>query len=538
MDSRLRGNDELMLLGLSKCHSEQIQMSNNLTTDKTEDALNFLQLRRMHIDTHQEPVVYMRKDCHVCRAEGFYAHTRVTIKTDTSQIIATVNVVTDDSLSHQEAGLSESAWSRLNAKAGERASFCHAKPAESMAHVRAKIYGNAFNDSICEDIIFDITRGFYSDIQLAAFVTACGGNRLNQDEIISLTKAMINAGSRLDWGKEKVMDKHCVGGLPGNRTTPLIVAIVAAAGLIMPKTSSRAITSPAGTADTMETLAPVNLSISGMRKVVEQEGGCIAWGGSVSLSPADDILIQVERAIDLDSEGQLVASVLSKKIAAGSTHVLIDLPIGVTAKVRNQEYAFALAKQLRETGENLGLTVSPFFSDGQQPVGKGIGPALEARDILAIFQNQAHAPKDLENRALILAGKILEMGGAAQANQGFDMAQKLLQSGVAWSKFQAICEAQGGMRTPGTAPFTHTVNASKSGMVTFINNRFVSKLAKLAGAPSAPSAGLDFHIHLGQNILKGEPLFDIHAETQGELTYALDFLQTHLDDIRIEEEVL
>tara|TARA_R110001592_G_scaffold324870_3_gene604640 strand:+ start:39793 stop:41334 length:1542 start_codon:yes stop_codon:yes gene_type:complete len=513
-------------------------MSKDTTKNKNKEDLNYLHLRRMYIDTHQEPVVYMRKDSYVCRSEGFYAHTRVMIKTDTSQIIATVNFVNDGSLSHQEAGLSESAWARLNIKAGERASFFHAKPAESMAHVRSKIYGNPFNDAICEDIITDITHGFYSDIQLAAFVTACGGNRLNQDEIISLTKAMINSGSRLDWGKEKIMDKHCVGGLPGNRTTPLIVAIVAAAGLIMPKTSSRAITSPAGTADTMETLAPVNLNISEIRKVVELEGGCIAWGGAVSLSPADDILIQVERAIDLDSEGQLVASVISKKIAAGSTHVLIDLPIGVTAKVRNQDYGFSLAKQLQKAGENLGLIVSPFFSDGQQPVGKGIGPALEARDILAIFQNQTHAPKDLENRALILAGKILEMGGVALPKQGFDKAQNILQSGAAWTKFQAICEAQGGMRKLKTAAFKHTVNASKSGMVTFINNRFVSKLAKLAGAPSAPTAGLDFHIHLGQNIQKGDPLFDIHSETQGELSYALEFLQTHLDAIRIEEEVL
>ena len=513
-------------------------MSHEPSKDKTEEPLNFLRLRPMHIDTHQEPVVYMRKDCHVCRSEGFYAHTRVMIKTETNQIIATVNVVTDDSLSHQEAGLSESAWIRLNAKAGERASFFHAKPAESMAHVRAKIYGNDFNDSICHDIIGDITHGYYSDIQLAAFVTACGGNRLNQQEILSLTKAMIQAGSKLDWGKEKIMDKHCVGGLPGNRTTPIIVAIVTAAGLVMPKTSSRAITSPAGTADTMEMLAPVNLSITEMRKVVEQEGGCVAWGGSVSLSPADDILIQVERAIDLDSEGQLVASVISKKIAAGSTHVLIDLPIGVTAKVRNQEYAVALANQLEVTGHDLGLHVSPYFSDGQQPVGRGIGPALEARDILAVLQNHRNAPKDLQNRALILAGKILEMGGVAKAKQGFDMAHRLLESGSAWTKFQAICEAQGGMRKPATAPFKHTVVATKSGMVTFINNRFVSKLAKLAGAPSAPTAGLDFYIHLGQNILKGEPLFDIHAETQGELTYSLEFLKTHLDAIRIEEEEL
>src|SRR5690606_33271524 len=169
-------------------------------------------------------------------------------------------------------------------------------------------------------------------------------------------------------GHLPVMDKHCVGGLPGNRTTPIVVAIVTACGLVMPKTSSRAITSPAGTADTMEVMAPVELNLTQMRRVVEQEGGCIAWGGSVSLSPADDVLIRVERALDLDSEGQMVASVLSKKVAAGSSHVLLDIPVGATAKVRSHAFGERLAEQLISTGTQLGLQVQTLLSDGSQPV--------------------------------------------------------------------------------------------------------------------------------------------------------------------------
>ena len=145
---------------------------------------------------------------------------------------------------------------------------------------------------------------------------------------------MVKTGKILTWPSDLIVDKHCVGGLPGNRTTLIVVPIVAAFGLMIPKTSSRAITSPAGTADTMEVFAPVNLDIKTMRKVVEQENGCIVWGGSVSLSPADDLLIRIERPMDLDSEGQLVASILSKKIAAGSNHLVIDIPIGSTAKIR------------------------------------------------------------------------------------------------------------------------------------------------------------------------------------------------------------
>ncbi len=513
-------------------------MNTEQAVEQAETELNFLQLKRMYIDTHQEPVIYMRKDCNVCRSEGFYAHSRVRISTQNNSIIATVNVVTNNVLSHQEAGLSESAWALLNAVEGERAYFRHAKPADSMGSVRGKVYGTPFTDSTAQHIIHDITRGAYSDIQLAAFVTSCAGSRLNIQEIISLTNAMVNTGSKLDWGTEKVMDKHCVGGLPGNRTTPIVVAIVTAAGLIMPKTSSRAITSPAGTADTMEILAPVILSIPKMRKVVEQEGGCVAWGGSASLSPADDILIRVERALDLDSEGQLVASVISKKVAAGSSHTLIDLPIGITAKVRTQDYAEKLSNQLEQTGSALGLKVSSIFTDGQQPVGRGIGPALEARDILLTLQNKPEAPQDLRHRSLVLAGKILEMGGAAKIDTGITLATKILNSGHAWNKFQAICEAQGGMREPPKAEFVRKICANRTGIVSYINNRFISKLAKLAGAPSAPAAGLDFHTSLGDKVEMGSPLFDIHAESQGELEYAIDFLNSHPDAVKIEEEGL
>src|SRR5207342_2314958 len=194
-----------------------------------------------------------------------------------------------------------------------------------------------------------------SDIELAAFVTACAGDRMDLDESVALTRAMISVGERLDWGGGPVLDKHCVGGLPGNRTTPIVVAIIAAAGYRIPKTSSRAITSPAGTADAMEVMAPVALDLPGMRRVVEKEGGCIVWGGNVRLSPADDILIRVERPLDFDSDGQLVASILSKKVAAGSTHVLIDMPVGPTAKVRSLESAMSLQARLLTTASALGL---------------------------------------------------------------------------------------------------------------------------------------------------------------------------------------
>ncbi len=499
---------------------------------------NFLHLKRIGIDTHQEPVVYMREDCHVCRAEGFDAQTRVRIVTEHSSIIATVNVVQSDILSHKEAGLSEAAWHLLKAKENEKAHFYHPRATDSLSFVRGKIYGRPFTQESTMEIIADITHGRYSDIQLAAYVTACAGSRLSNEEITYLTEAMVNIGDKLSWPADIVMDKHCVGGLPGNRTTPIVVSILTSAGLTMPKTSSRAITSPAGTADTMETIAPVTLSLDQIRGVVAQEGGCIAWGGAVSLSPADDILIRVESALDLDSEGQLVASVLSKKIAAGSTHVLIDIPIGTTAKVRSAEYAQQLSNQLIQTGEALGIQVETIFTDGNQPVGVGIGPCLEARDLIKVLRGDEDKPQDLKERALALAGRLLEMGGKALPGEGYALAEHIMDSGRAWAKFQAICEAQGGFKEPEIAEHQKKVHAETAGYVTYINNRFISKLAKLAGAPASPAAGMEFHVKLGQKVDKEDVLFTLHAESRGELDYALEFLRSHPDAIRIEQEAL
>jgi thymidine phosphorylase len=302
------------------------------------------------------------------------------------------------------------------------------------------------------------------------------------------------------------------------------VPIVAACGLTMPKTSSRAITSPAGTADTMEVLAAVDLDIAAMRRTVERTGGCIVWGGSVRLSPADDILIRVERPLDLDSEGQLVASVLSKKAAAGSTHVLIDLPVGPTAKVRSAEAAQTLGRRLVEVGRSIGLQVALRITDGLQPVGRGIGPALEARDVLAVLRRQADAPDDLRQRALRLAGDILEMGGAAPAGGGLRLATEVLADGRAWAKFSAICQAQGGLRQVPLAPHRHVVEAPAAGRVAAIDNRVLSRAAKLAGAPKAPAAGVDVHVRLGDIVRPGQPLFTLHAQAPGELAYALQYV--------------
>jgi thymidine phosphorylase len=501
------------------------------------DSSNNLRARCIDLDTRDRPIAILRADSPVCRSEGFVAHARVRLRGAHGEIIATLYQTDTGLLEHDEIGLSRAAWQALQLRDGERLHISHPKPVDSLAAVRGKVHGERLERGDLDAILRDIVAGRYDDIELSMFLTAIAARDLDPEELIALTGAMVDAGDRLDWGDlDRRMDKHCVGGLPGNRTTPIVVAIVAACGLSIPKTSSRAITSPAGTADTMEMLAPVNLDLGRMRRVVEEVGGCVVWGGSVRLSPADDLLIRVARVMDLDAEAQLVASVLSKKIAAGATHLVLDLPVGPTAKVRSAADGERLRRRLEQTAAAFGLQTRVLLTDGRQPVGRGIGPALEAHDVLAVLQNAPDAPADLRRRAARLAAELLEMGGVAAPGQGRELALETLNSGRAWQRFKAICEAQGGLRTPPTAAQHKVVEAAHAGIVTGFDNRRLGRVAKLAGAPAAPAAGIELFVHIDDVVEAGQPLYAIHAETRGELDYAWEYAFGNGDIIELVDQ--
>jgi thymidine phosphorylase len=494
-----------------------------------------LKARRLGIDTLAESVVFLRKDSTISRSEGFSSHNRILISAGQRHAIASLYQVEGDILGRDEAGLSDATWQLLGVQEGERVKVRHAPPVDSLSSMRGRIYGHELDDVALHQIIADIVAGRYSAIETSAFITACAARPFSHPEICALTRAMVNTGDRLSWEATIIADKHSVGGLPGNRTTPIIVAICAELGLVMPKTSSRAITSPAGTADTMETLAPVALDEETLRSVVAREGGCVCWGGEMNLSPADDILIRIERALDIDIEGQMIASVLSKKIAAGATHLVIDMPVGPTAKVRSTAAAQDLSAGLLDVANAFGLKTRIVTGDGSQPIGRGIGPALEARDVLAVLKCDENAPKDLRARGLSLAGALLELSGRAGDGMGTALAAAALDSGRAWAKFQRICEAQGGMRTPTYSSHRKDMTATSDGIVMAVDNRRLAKLAKLAGAPEDKAAGIEMHVRIGDVVSRGMPLFTLHAEAVGELAYALAYADANPNILSIRQ---
>jgi len=373
-------------------------------------------------------------------------------------------------------------------------------------------------------ICHDIFENRYSKMEIAAFLVACSHSGLEREEILFLTEAMVNSGETLSWGESIVVDKHCIGGIPGNRTTMIVVPIVAAHGMLFPKTSSRAITSPAGTADTMEVLAKVEISIEKMQQVVQQHRGMLSWGGTAKLAPVDDILISVERPLSMDSTGQLVASILSKKIAAGSTHLLIDIPVGASAKIHSNQEALQLRKIFEYIGDKLGLHLEVILTDGSQPIGNGIGPVLEARDVEKVLKNQLDAPRDLREKSLRLAGRILEFDPDVRGGQGYIIARDILESGRAYEKMQAIINAQGiQTETTGAASLVYEVKAEKSGYVHAINNFRVSSIASLAGAPIYKYAGIYLFKKVGDKVIKGEILYEIHACFKSDFEFATQF---------------
>ena len=310
----------------------------------------------------------------------------------------------------------------------------------------------------------------------------------------------------------------------------IVVPILVAAGCIVPKTSSRAITSPSGTADTMEILCPVSLPITKLKKIINEVGGFIIWGGAVNLAPADDKIIRIEHPLSIDAEGQMLASIMAKKASVGATHLLMEIPIGKGSKVANRKQAKHLSRHFGELGTALGIKIKTLITDGSQPIGRGIGPILEAKDVIWALKCNECAPQDLVKKSVWMAGILLEFAGKARKGNGQHVAERLLRTGAAFGAMQRIVEAQGGkipdIETLKPARETYTLIAEKSGKIPHVPIPIVAKVARLAGAPIDTDAGIYLHKTCGEKVTKGDPILTIYARSKHKLKYAKKMLKT------------
>lgn len=482
-----------------------------------------LAAKPLQLNTFRENVVLLARNNPAVRPERLAGLRKVEVVAGGVRLLA-VPMICDDAalVGSNEIGLPQPAFRRLGVKPGDAIRVAPARAPKTLELVKAKIAGASLSDADYRAITRDLAGHQWSDMEVAAFLVACA-SFMTTEETLSLTRAMISAGSSLDWDRPMVVDKHCIGGIPGNRTSLIVTPIVAAHGLTMPKTSSRAITSPAGTADTMEVFARVDLNEAEMRAVVEACGACIVWGGRVNLSPADDVLISVERPLSIDTPEQMVASILSKKTAAGSTHLILDVPVGPTAKVRDRRAALRLKKLFEYVADGIGLALEVVLTEAPEPIGRGVGPVLEARDVEAVLSGRPDAPSDLREKAVWLAGRVLEFDPALHGGAGERRARDLLESGAALAKMEEICAAQGASPIARqTGPLTHEVCAGVSGRVASIDCLQIASVARLAGAPTDPGAGLELLRKTGEPVRTGEPIYRIYGSEPADFGFAVE----------------
>nr|MBC8435150.1 thymidine phosphorylase [archaeon] len=430
---------------------------------------------------------------------------RILLKTSSNKIYSIIDI-SSDTVKDGQIGLSRELTLSLKKKDNETVEISNSIETEGSQLIRKKLSGEKLSEKELRRIISELVKNNLSEAEIAFFIAAERTKGMTEDEIYYLTKAMVKEGKQISFREKIIADKHCIGGIAGNRTTPIVVAICAAAGLTIPKSSSRAITSAAGTADVIETMAKVDFSLGEIKRMVSKTNGCLVWGGALALAPSDDKIIAIERILNLDVEPQLLASIMAKKIAAGSNHILIDIPYG-SGKIKNKKQGKLLGKKFLSLARKFNLKVKYVLTEGKNPIGKGIGPVLEMKDVISILKNEKNCPKDLKDKSIYLAAELMRLCNISSAKK---KAKKILESGKAYEKFKEIINVQNGkddfdkrLKNLSEAKFKKTIISNKSGEITNISNNDVNQLCRLLGTPQNPSAGIYLHTGVGK-IKKGE----------------------------------
>jgi len=505
------------------CNDQSVEIGIERFIAAVEAAANTMRLRRLPLFAGRAHCAYLPAKGEIVNGFDYLGPGRIEISGATASTRSDVQVIDLPSLlAGDEIGLSAEAFDELGLPEGSEVTLRRTPSPESRAALTRKIQGGELSEEQYHTLIRDIVEARYPDGEVAAFLVAAT-QKLSDEEVVSLARVRSRFAQKITWPDRIVVDKHSMGGIPGSRITLIVVPIVAAHGtLLMPKTSSRAITSAAGTADAMEALARVELNPAELRACVEKARACIAWNGRLNHSVVDDVMNAITRPLGIDSNRWSVASILSKKLTAGSTHVIVDLPYGPRAKLKSGAEAAELAKLFETVGAGLGLVVKAFPTDGSSPIGRGIGPALECRDVGWVLDNDPQAPTDLVEKALFFASRILGWDPAlGSVAAGRARAEELLRSGAARAAFERIIDAQG-RREPPVAPglLVHTVRSPKAGTIMEIDGWAVAGIARRAGAPFDKAAGIDLRRHVGDIVAAGDPLFAIHASASSDLDEA------------------
>ncbi len=444
-------------------------------------------------------------------------------------VVVEINL-TDSLVNSGQVGLSLEIKNQLQIQEGAFVKLSLLGIPESVKAIAKELEGGDLDYAEVYSVVADLVNRRLDDVTAAFYIASAYWQRSSKQKMYYLTKAMVETGQRFDFGKE-VVDKHSTGGLCGNRITPIMVAIVTSLGIKMPKTSSRAVTSPSGTADTFEVLASVTFTAEEVKKIIKKTNGCIIWGAG-GIAPADNRIIDIAQQLPAESFPKMVTSIMSKKVAMGAKYLIIDIPVNPTAKIKTLRDAQEIESLFLYLGKRFGLKVKviSYYSFG--PIGRGIGPALEARDILRVMQRKENRPLDLEKKAIYFSGELLELVGKAKSGQGQEVAQQVLESGRAWQQLQKIIKAQKGNPDVDSeaieiGSISYDIRAVKEGRIRFINDGSLDWTTKALGAPTIKKAGTYLYKLTGELVKKGDLLCCFYTTSQSRMNLALRTLKKH-----------
>ncbi len=479
-----------------------------------------LTLKHLPINSFNENIAYLHKDCVAYKLEDIKFMTKVEIHGGAKPIYAFLNIVDDENLvSPEQLALNTEAFSLLNLPEGSNITLALTPPPPSISSIKRKIAGNILSPAEYGGIIAAIANRRYSNMDIASFLVA-SGSFMTPPEVLALTEALVG-NQVINWDNEGiVVDHHCLGGIPGNKTDIIITAIVAAYGLPIPKTASRSLSSCAGVADTMSVLANVDLDEILLKKLIRENRGALVCHSGLQIAMANRLISSVERQIGITQQQHLVASILAIKIAMGITHLVIDIPVGPNSRIKSTQDAMRLRKLIEYVGDQMGIEVDAVITDGSEPIGNGIGAVLEARDVMKVLRNKDDAPQDLREKSLFLAGRIIDFDPKLRGGQGYFVAKEILNSGRALESMNRIIHAQGKAPQPTLGHLTRDIVAAEGGYVESIDNTRINRIGVLAGASQNPGAGLDLLKKVGDRVEQGETLFRIHSMNSTDFGYA------------------
>lgn len=411
--------------------------------------------------------------------------------------------------------------------------------------IRRKRQGEAHTPAELADLIAAYTRGDVADYQMAAWLMAVVWRGMTADETTALTLAMANSGERLAVREQMspVADKHSTGGV-GDKLTLVVAPLVAACGLPMAKMSGRGLGHTGGTIDKLESIPGLRTDLS-YQQVFDglRAHGLVLAAQSAALAPADGKLYALrDVTATVESTPLIAASIMSKKLAIGPSHLLLDVKVGAGAFMKTVEDARALARLMVSIGEVAGIRTVALLTAMQQPLGNAVGNALEVAE--AVETLRGNGPADVTELALHETATLLAMAAVVPDEmEGRRRAQQAIDSGRALAKLAEVVVAQGGDATAITAPaklpqaaWVARMEAPRSGYLATIDAVQVGRVAGLLGAGRQrkedridPAVGLLLRAKVGSHLAQGDPLVEIHAQSSASADAIRDMLLAAYD---------